>query len=294
MPASRTRRSKNSTTRRSRYFSKSGTSSARKIRRNALGFSPVFNAPSRNLVRSASSPAIHCSSPMMAILNRNQELPRDRVELYREASRVLLHEWDASRSLPPDVFGRQEKEALLRELAGTMQQGESGLSGNLIEHDDLLAGIRGYLKSIGIEGAFEKAGKLVQQLTERNFILCYAGAKHFSFVHRTFLEYFCAAWFVHQFEKDHTLSLEQLRTEVYGRHWKDETWHEVLRLIAGMIGEKQAEQLIRFLMEQDGRSDRLANLMLAAGCLSEVRNRRLVAPTDRTLRELMLKQAIRY
>jgi predicted NACHT family NTPase len=26
---------------------------------------------------------------MMAILNRNQELPRDRVELYREASRVL-------------------------------------------------------------------------------------------------------------------------------------------------------------------------------------------------------------
>ncbi|MBV8729698.1 MAG: HEAT repeat domain-containing protein [Acidobacteriia bacterium] len=230
---------------------------------------------------------------MMAILNRNQELPRDRVELYREASRVLLHEWDASRSLPVDVFGRQEKEALLRELAGAMQQGEGGLAGNLIEHDSLLAIIRRYLKSIGIEAPYEKAHKLVQQLTERNFILCCAGANRFSFVHRTFLEYFCAAWFVHQFQ-DHTLSPEQLKTEVYGRHWEDETWHEVLRLIAGMIGEKQAEQLILFLMEQDGRWNKLANVMLAAGCLSEVRNRRPIAQTDRTLSELMLQRAIRY
>src|ERR1019366_6208672 len=59
---------------------------------------------------------------MMAILNRNQDLPRDRVELYAQASRVLLHEWDASRSLPVDTFARQEKEELLRELAGAMQQ----------------------------------------------------------------------------------------------------------------------------------------------------------------------------
>ena len=61
-----------------------------------------------------------------------------------------------------------------------------------------------------------------------------------------------------------------------------------------MIGEQHAEQLIRFLMEQDGRSDKLANLMLAAGCLSEVRNRRLIAGTDQTLRERMVKEAIRY
>jgi predicted NACHT family NTPase len=41
---------------------------------------------------------------MMAILNRNQDLPRDRVELYAQASRVLLHEWDASRSLAVDTL----------------------------------------------------------------------------------------------------------------------------------------------------------------------------------------------
>jgi predicted NACHT family NTPase len=36
---------------------------------------------------------------MMAILNRNQELPRDRPELYNQASRVLLHQWDVERTL---------------------------------------------------------------------------------------------------------------------------------------------------------------------------------------------------
>ena len=36
---------------------------------------------------------------MMAILNRNQELPRDRPELYNQASRVLLHQWDVERAL---------------------------------------------------------------------------------------------------------------------------------------------------------------------------------------------------
>jgi predicted NACHT family NTPase len=36
---------------------------------------------------------------MMAILNRNQELPRDRPELYNQASRVLLHQWDVEQKL---------------------------------------------------------------------------------------------------------------------------------------------------------------------------------------------------
>ena len=231
---------------------------------------------------------------MMAILNRNQELPRDRVELYREASRVLLHEWDASRDLPPDIFARQEKEALLRELAGAMQHGEGGLAGNLIDRESLIGLFRKFLIGMGVENAFEKAPALVQRLTERNFILCYAGADHFSFVHRTFLEYFCAAWFAELFQKKQTLTLEQLKTEVFGKHWKEESWHEVLRLIAGMVGEKQAEELILFLMEQDGRNDKLANLMLAAGCLSEVRNRLIIQATDRELLLLFAENVVRY
>ena len=178
---------------------------------------------------------------MMAILNRNQDLPRDRVELYAQASRVLLHEWDASRSLPVDTFARWDKEALLRELAGTMQQREGGLAGNLIDRSTLVDLFRRFLKNRDVPDPLGKATSLVNQLTERNFILCFAGADRFSFVHRTFLEYFCAAWFVDQFEKKQTLTLQELKNDVFGMHWKDETWHEVLRLITGMVGEKKAE-----------------------------------------------------
>jgi hypothetical protein len=232
---------------------------------------------------------------MMAILNRNQELPRDRVELYREASRVLLHEWDASRSLlPVDKFARQEKEALLRELAGAMQQTEGGLAGNLIERQCLIGIVRKFLANLGIQDSYVKAESLVQQLTERNFILCFAGADRFAFVHRTFLEYFCAAWFVEQLQKDRTLSPDQLRLDIFGRHWRDEWWHEVLRLIAGMVGEKQAGELIAFLMSLNGRSHKLANLMLAAGCLSEVRNRRPIQQQDEALLKRFFEDAIGY
>ena len=231
---------------------------------------------------------------MIAILNRNQDLPRDRVELYSQASRVLLHEWDASRSLPVDTFARQEKEELLRELAGTMQEGEGGLAGNLIERSRLVALFRTFLSTLGVPDPNGKASSLVKQLTDRNFILSFAGADRFSFVHRTFLEYFCAAWFVELFQKKQTLTLGQLKNDVFGLHWKDETWHEVLRLIAGMVGEKQAEELILFLMGQDGRRDKLANLMLAAGCLGEVRNRRAIHSTDEVLRRRFMEEVIRY
>jgi predicted NACHT family NTPase len=228
---------------------------------------------------------------MMAILNRNQDLPRDRVELYREASRVLLHEWDASRSLPVDTFGRQEKEGLLRELAGCMQKGEAGLAGNLIERAQLLTEFQNYLSRLGVVDPFAKARDLIHTLTERNFILCYAGADRFSFVHRTFLEYFCACWFVEQVRQ--TLSLDTVK-EVFERRWKDKTWHEVLRLIAGMITENQAEELIQMLMAQDGRSHKQANLMLAAGCLSEVRNRRALQRTDQALRQRFVDEVVFY
>jgi len=231
---------------------------------------------------------------MTAILNRTQPLPRNRVELYEQASRVLLHEWDASRSLPVDTFARQEKEALLRELAGAMQKGEGGLAGNLIERDLLIAVFRNFLNDLGMVDAHAKAVALVGQLTERNFILCYAGVNRFSFVHRTFLEYFCAAWFVERFEKKQTMTLEEIKTEVYERHWKDVEWHEVLRLICGMVGAAKAEELILFLAGQDGKDEKLGNLALAAECLGEVRNRKAVRGTDEELREKVILRGVRY
>jgi predicted NACHT family NTPase len=181
---------------------------------------------------------------MMAILNRNQELPRDRPELYNQASRVLLHQWDGSRALiedarlDPKTIDYRDKQAMLRKVAYRMQSSEKGLAGNLISATDLEAILTDYLKTIEVEQARMVARLFINQLRTRNFILCYLGADFYGFVHRTFLEYFCAWEFVWQFEKEKTLTIEQLINQVFGKHWQDESWHEVLRLICGMIEPK--------------------------------------------------------
>ena len=222
---------------------------------------------------------------MMAILNRNQELPRDRPELYNQASRVLLHQWDVERALGEhqqleiQTIDYKDKQAMLRRVAYQMQAAEKGLAGNLIAADELEGILTDYLKNIDINNSRAVARVMIKQLRERNFILCFMGADYYAFVHRTFLEYFCALEYVWRFEKERTLSLDELKTEVFGKHWQDESWHEVLRLIVGMIEPKLAGEIIDYLRNQSGEEENFINVFLAADCLSEVRNRSVIVST---------------
>ncbi|NEO82391.1 NACHT domain-containing protein [Moorena sp. SIO4G3] len=226
---------------------------------------------------------------MMAILNRNQELPRDRSELYNQASRLLLHQWDVERALlednrvEPKTIDYQDKQQMLGKVAYFMQGNQAGLAGNLISGEDLERIIKDELKLREVTNPRAVAKVMINQLRTRNFILCFMGADYYAFVHRTFLEYFCAWEFVRKFEKKQEISLEQLKTEVFGQHWRDESWHEVLRLIVGMIDSNKAGEIIEYLMAQDGEEDRFGNLFLAADCLSEVRNRYEIQSTDTEL-----------
>ncbi|NEQ69958.1 MAG: NACHT domain-containing protein [Symploca sp. SIO2D2] len=230
---------------------------------------------------------------MMAILNRNQELPRDRPELYNQASRVLLHQWDVERKLLEDprvdavTIDYKDKQAMLRQIAYHMQAADKGLAGNLIRGDDLEKILTGYLKSIEVSNPRTVARLLIEQLRGRNFILCFLGGDSYGFVHRTFLEYFCAWEYVWQFKETQTLSIEELKTEVFGKHWRDESWHEVLRLIAGMIDTRFTGQIIDYLISQDGEGEKFSNLFLAAECLAEVRNISGIATTADKLLELL-------
>ena len=242
---------------------------------------------------------------MMAILNRNQELPRDRPELYNQASRVLLHQWDVERALiedarlDPKTIDYRDKQAMLRKVAYRMQSSEKGLAGNLISATDLETILTDYLKTIEVEQARTVARLFINQLRTRNFILCFLGADSYGFVHRTFLEYFCAWEFVWQFKEDQTLTIDGLINKVFGAHWQDESWHEVLRLICGMIEPKFVAEIIAFLLTQkidrskfldkDGRvtKEGLSNIILAANCFTEVRNRNLITTTSEQLLEIL-------
>ena len=226
---------------------------------------------------------------MMAILNRNQELPRDRPELYNQASRVLLHQWDVERALvedarlDPKTIDYRDKQAMLRKVAYRMQSSEKGLAGNLISATDLEAILTDYLKTIEVEQARTVARLFINQLRTRNFILCFLGADSYGFVHRTFLEYFCAWEFVWQFKETQTLTIDRLINEVFGAHWQDESWHEVLRLICGMIDVIFADEIINYLIDLDVDNSGLynfSNLLLAVKCFEELRNQGIIKNTS--------------
>ena len=46
-----------------------------------------------------------------------------------------------------------------------------------------------------------------------------------------------------RFQTDQTLTLEQLKSEIFG-HWADETWHEVLCLLGGMIAPRFVAEIL--------------------------------------------------
>jgi len=230
---------------------------------------------------------------MMAILNRNQELPRDRADLYAQASRVLLHQWDTERALVDfpglraDV-GLREKTEILRRVAFHMQAGPGGLKGNLIDGATLTRLIEGYLREeLHFDQARAAARAVFDHLRLRNFILCFVGADSYAFVHRTFLEYFCAAEFVHRFNVAKTLDLDGL-IALFDAHCRQDEWREVLRLICGQIDETFVGRIVERLATRtdlnkwDGETP-LPELPLAIWCLSEVRNPDRIARAGRVL-----------
>ena len=208
---------------------------------------------------------------------------------------MLLHQWDVERHLidsrlDPMTIDYREKQGILRKLAYYMQFSDQGLAGNIISATELENILTEYLKGINIDQPRPVARLMIEQLRKRNFILCHLGEntlgeESYGFVHRTFLEYFCASEIVQRFEKQQSLKFEALRDEIFGQHWQDETWHEVLRLICGMLNVEFAVRLIQFLTQQEIDKSQfleveydisylppkgLSNLLLAADCLSDI------------------------
>jgi len=239
---------------------------------------------------------------IMAIIGKHQELPRERWKLYDHAASVLIQHWDVNKHLKDaridaDFIGEDDKKELLRRLAFRMQGGEGGLAGNYIHREQLQAEFESYLRERYAQApdrAVTIARAMIEQFRERNFILSLYGANLYGFVHRAFLEYFCASAFVHKFEKTKELTIEQLKTDVYGKHWEDQSWHEVLRLICGMVDEKWTGEIIERLANDVYRpwpkefGQRLHwNIGLAVQCLGEVRNLGAIASTGLCVLEVI-------
>ena len=140
---------------------------------------------------------------------KNQELPKERWRLYDHAANVLVEYWDADRHLrkhhgDSDFLDTGDKKKLLRRLAYRMQSQQSGLHGNYIDEDALCRLFEDYFVERYEHPKHEAkalAKSMIEQFHQRNFILGRYGQRVYGFVHRTFLEFFCAQAIVGKFQK---------------------------------------------------------------------------------------------
>ncbi|NCS77524.1 MAG: DUF1257 domain-containing protein [Microcystis aeruginosa K13-07] len=250
---------------------------------------------------------------MMAILNRTQELPRDRSKLYEKASEVLLHQWDFETKeglIDPELkkylynIDLRDKRDILRLVASAIQAREKGLAANLIYKEELENILTQYLQGTGINkrDANDLTDLIIKQLRYRNFILCSLGGNAFAFVHRTFLEYFCACEFYERFKNrglPDGITLEELKTKVFGEHYSDPVWKEVLCLLMGMLSaeftKEIAEELINSLIDMEETYKKISHLFLAADCYGELRNQSIyVELSQRLLNSLQSLTKLSY
>ncbi|WP_293338236.1 NACHT domain-containing NTPase [Microcoleus sp. CAWBG58] len=232
---------------------------------------------------------------MMTILNRFEELPRDRATLYERASELLLQRWDGSKNLQnssplpalvKDYLDYKRKQEMLRFVAHKMQDIANNSKPNLVIAQKVLdERLTEYLESEKISESKLVATALRKDLTARSFILCFLGGDTYGFVHRTFLEYFCAWHFVVGFQEKQDISLEKLKETVFGIRWHDSSWHEVLSLIVSKLNVRFSQEIIEYLLEQDGTLNNFSNLFLAAKCCEDMRDFRQIPETQNRLVE---------
>jgi hypothetical protein len=178
---------------------------------------------------------------IMAVVARHERLARSRAKLYEQALKVLCY-------------------------------------GYAVAEADLHHALEGYfLDHWGFERATQRraAREMIELLETRNWILTLRGPRLYGFVHRTFLEYLCAAELVRRFQ-DRELEFEELRDRHVLGHVEDDAWHEVIRLLVALLPLKQAEEIVRVLTPAPERAkEREACLVLAFQCLAEREGREL-------------------
>ena len=260
-----------------------------------------------NSVRQSKPIRLLAGNPMlltiMTLLAREEELPRERAKFYEKAVEVLCHHWDVNRNLelPEDLYlNAEDKKALLRRIALHMQAGETGLKGNIVQEDHLEQVIQNFLIDEDWQSsaadAKKAARRIINQLRERNYILCLRGPRLYGFVHRTFLEYLTATEYARLFDKQpQQMTIDEL-VELFSQYCRDDDWREVLRLICGQIDEQFIVRIIEHLVARTNLSTwnghaYLPELALATLLVPEVRNAAKLEPTGKVLFE-MIVQAI--
>jgi len=192
-------------------------------------------------------------------MSRGSQLPRDRMELYRSALHMLVHERDAERGVPSAGGGELslgDKMVLLRDLAWRLS--DNNRSEVPVKSAEAYVG----RKLTAMRHVVEPDGVVVLgQLLERSGMLRTPAVGRLGFVHRTFQEYLAAE----------EAAEEDRMGNLVGRAHLD-IWRETIIMAAGHGNARQREELIGGILDRAGEEPRYARKLrlLAASCQETV------------------------
>ncbi|MBV2353430.1 NACHT domain-containing protein [Streptomyces sp. J2-1] len=192
-------------------------------------------------------------------LNRGSQLPRDRMELYRNALHTLVHERDADRNVPSAVrsgLSLGDKLVLLRDLAWRLS--DNNRSEIPLEQ---AAGFVGR-KLAGMRHLEEGDGAAVlEQLRARSGVLRSPTLGRLDFVHRSIQEYLAA---------EEAAAEDRIGNLVERAHL--DLWRETIIMTAGHVNRPQREELLGGILDRASSEPRHARKLrlLAASCQETV------------------------
>lgn len=223
---------------------------------------------------------------LMCILYRGEgSIPRSRPEVYEKCATLLFHKWDASRKIHLEMRARNLIEPALRHLAYWLfTRAEAHPAVTELE---LVSQTAAYFMIRGFERADAEAAarEFVEFCRGRLWVFTEAGTTArgeglYTFTHRTFLEYFAAAYLASIHD-----SPEQLARKLAGRLARSE-WDTVAQLavqIKDHACERGADRVFQTLLaERRYRSARsIGNILGFLG-----RCTAFAEPTPSTVQEL--------
>lgn len=188
-------------------------------------------------------------------LNRGRQLPRDRMELYRNALHTLVHERDADRNVPSALdseLSLGDKLVILRDLAWRLSDNNR----SEIDLDRAAGYVAAKLKAMRHLNV-SNGGLVLEQLRQRSGVLRSPAQGRLDFLHRTFQEYLAAQ---EAAEEDRIGNLiERAHLDL---------WRETIIMTAGHANTRQREELLVGILDRAERETRYARTLrlLAAAC----------------------------
>jgi hypothetical protein len=163
---------------------------------------------------------------LMCILYRGEgSLPRNRAEVYEQCANLLFRRWDARRRIHQELLAGHLVEPALRHLAWWLFTRDD--SQTAVTERELVTATTEFLHGRGFESldiARDAAREFVEFCRGRMWVFSDTGSTAigeslYTFTHRTFLEYFAAAWLAYDSDTPERLA-QTLAPHVAGGEWE--------------------------------------------------------------------------